>query len=261
LHLYLRMANISAVHKGEWFIEWFNSPYYDILYKHHDEQEARRFIDLLEQALPIPSGAEILDLGCGKGRFARYLAEKGFHVTGIDISDTNIEFARQFENDHLSFYKHDMRRPCRTNYFDCIFNFFTSFGYFEYDKDHLRTLQNVADGLKPKGVFVLDYFNTKKVLRTLPVSEVKKIDGIDFHINKYYLPSLRTIVKEIEFYAEGRHWHFEERVRAFRLEDFKDMFKQVGLYINRVYGDYELNPYVRRQSDRLIMVCRKLPPL
>lgn len=255
------MAKGTGLQRREWFIDWFDSPYYHILYKHHDEQEARRFIDLLEAALPIPRGAEILDLGCGKGRFARYLAEKGFHVTGIDISEANIAFARQFENAHLSFYKHDMRRPFRTNYFDCIFNFFTSFGYFEFEKDHIRTLQNVADGLKPKGVFVLDFFNTRKVLKNLPVREVKEVEGIAFHIEKYFDPRRRVIVKEIDFEAEGRHWHFEERVRAFKLEDFKAMFKEVGLYLNRVYGDYELGVYVRRQSDRLILVARKLPQL
>ena len=123
----------------EWFEQWFDTKYYHILYKDRDHEEARRFIDTLIKYLsPVPN-SRILDLACGKGRYSVFLADKGFEVTGIDLSVQSIEYARQFENDHLSFYTHDMRLPFRINYFDYVFNFFTSFGYFEEDKSHRET--------------------------------------------------------------------------------------------------------------------------
>jgi len=43
----------------------------------------------------VPKMGEVLELGCGEGHYARLLAEKGYHVTGVDISATAIEWAKE----------------------------------------------------------------------------------------------------------------------------------------------------------------------
>ncbi|MBK9337763.1 MAG: methyltransferase domain-containing protein [Lewinellaceae bacterium] len=169
---------------SEWFATWFDSPYYHILYQSHDDTEARHFIDKLLLALHLPPGVRILDLACGRGRHARYLAEKGFDVTGLDISAASIAFARHSEHERLAFFQHDMRHSFRINYFDAIVNIFTSFGYFDTDRDHLHTLANVSRGLRPGGLFLLDFFNAAWVRRHLVRYEQKSLDGIVFHVHK-----------------------------------------------------------------------------
>ncbi|RMF21188.1 MAG: class I SAM-dependent methyltransferase [Bacteroidetes bacterium] len=247
------MQTSSSQVSKEWFKDWFNSPYYHLLYKHRDEQEARLFIDRLLELLQPPPGARILDLACGKGRFSRFLAQKGYLVTGVDIAEDSIAFARRFENENLSFFQHDMRRVFRVNYFDYIFNFFTSFGYFDNDRDHQRTVNNIAIGLRPEGRFVLDFFNTDKVLRTLKPRETKTVDGIAFHIERW-VDAEGYILKSIAFEAEGRAHRYVERVKAFTLEDFQRLFGTAGLKIARTFGSYLLEPYDREHSDRLILV-------
>src|SRR3989304_1152048 len=91
--------------------KWFNSPYYHILYKNRDEAEARHFIDNISLSLKIKKNAKILDLGCGRGRHSVYLSQKGFDVTGIDISTQNILYAGKLSTGKVSFYVHDMRQP------------------------------------------------------------------------------------------------------------------------------------------------------
>ncbi len=86
----------------------------------------------------------MLDVACGRGRHSRILASKGFVVTGIDISFDSIAFAKQFENENLDFYQHDMRLPFRVNYFDYAFNFFTSFGYFKTRREHDDAIRTIA---------------------------------------------------------------------------------------------------------------------
>ncbi|MDX1913631.1 MAG: methyltransferase domain-containing protein, partial [Saprospiraceae bacterium] len=227
--------------KREWFAEWFDSPYYHTLYKNRDENEARRVLDNLLRALELPPGARVLDLACGKGRHARYLAEQGFDVTGLDISASSIGFARQFEHERLHFYQHDMRLPFRINYFDAVVNFFTSFGYFQHERDHIRTLKNVCHNLKPGGLFLLDFFNAEWVKQTLVRHEHKVVDAIPFDIRK----SVRNghVYKTIEFITGGRHFAYRERVRLFTLSDFEAMFQPLGLGIRSVYGSYDLAPY------------------
>lgn len=46
----------------------------------------------------VKPGARVLDVGCGNGYFARLLAERGAHVTGIDISPRMIEHAARHES-------------------------------------------------------------------------------------------------------------------------------------------------------------------
>lgn len=239
--------------KKEWFKDWFNSPYYHLLYKNRDEAEAKKFIDrLLAEIKPQP-GSLILDLACGKGRYSRYLAEKGYDVTGIDIAAESIAYAQQFENEHLSFFQHDMRLPYRINYFEYIFNFFTSFGYFETEKDHLKTVCNIAKGLRPDGKFVLDFFNSKKVIRNLRPHEVKQVEDVVFHIQRS-VDAEGYILKNIQFEDNGLFYDYTERVRAFTLEDFVEMFGQAGLKIANTFGDYYLHEFDEMESDRLILV-------
>lgn len=259
--------------KREWFASWFDSPYYHILYQNHNEQSAKDFIDNLFKKLtpqyPNSSGLQpmssykILDLACGKGRHSRYMASKGYVVTGIDLSENSIQFARQFESDNLSFFQHDMRKPFRVNYFDYIFNIFTSFGYFDNEADNLTALKRVAEGMKPNGTFILDYFNTNWVQHTMVPKYTQTAAGIVFHIKKHIENG--HIYKTIEFEAESSNsdnivltkYKFQEKVRLFTLNDFEQLFEKAGLKIIEKFGDYQLNPFDEQASNRLIIKAVK----
>lgn len=239
-----------------WFEDWFDSKYYHILYKNRDLDEASKLIDNLVKYLAPEEKASMLDLGCGKGRHSLYLAKKGFQVTGIDLSIPSIKHARQFEQENLSFYSHDMRQLFRSNYYDYIFNFFTSFGYFQQDREHLNALVNARKGLTKGGIFGIDFFNTTYILDHLVAEEEKLVDGIRFKITR----SLQSgfIVKNIQFEAEGRTLEFEERVRAFSKEDLYGLLKQAGLEPLTSFGDYDLNPFKESESSRLIILAKKI---
>ena len=105
----------------ERYKDWFSSPYYDILYRQRDEEEASGFLRQLIKFLNCKKGDVVLDVACGKGRHSRALAHIGFDVTGIDISIPSIEAGLKYEKDNLHFFVHDMRLPFRINYFDFMF--------------------------------------------------------------------------------------------------------------------------------------------
>jgi SAM-dependent methyltransferase len=240
----------------EWFADWFDSPFYHILYKNRDEQEAHLLVDALLRALNLPAGARVLDLACGKGRHAIYLAQKGLDVTGVDISNASISYARQFEHTYLHFYQHDMRLPFRIHYYDAIVNMFTSFGYFETDADHVRTLVNIAKGLNAGGVCLIDFFNALWVRRHLIPEDEKHIDGVHFTMKRHIEGG--HVYKSIEVRTPTEHKVYGEKVRLFTLEDFEGMFRKAGLNLLRTYGDYSLAPFDPDQSRRLILVAQKI---
>ena len=239
----------------KWYQSWFNSPYYHILYSQHNDSEAEFFIDNLCSKLHSNAIASILDIACGRGRHSIYLNKKGFDVTGIDLSHANIEFAKTYENEKLHFYEHDMRHLLYINYFNLALNLFTSFGYFESEKDHINALVSFRKSLKPNGLLVLDYFNSTRILSDLTDRETKTIDGIDFHITKRVENS--KIIKTIDFEDKGRAYHYTEEVVAFSCADFERLFKLSGFEIINTFGDYALNEYNECTSNRLIFICRK----
>ena len=167
---------------NEWFKDWFDTPLYHTLYKHRDFNEASQFIDKIIDHLAPPPNATILDLACGKGRHAYYMAQKGYNVTGIDLSLQSIKKAKEMEHHFLHFDTHDMRLVYRNHTFDYICNLFTSFGYFDDEKDNIATVNAIASGLKSKGKVIIDFMNVKKVIRNLVEKELKKIDNISFRI-------------------------------------------------------------------------------
>ena len=240
-----------------WYKDWFNSPFYHKLYFERDEKEADAFISkLLHHLEPLP-GSYMLDVACGRGRHSRILAKEGFVVTGIDISFDSIAFAKKFENETLEFYQHDMRLPFRVNYFNYAFNFFTSFGYFKTRREHDDAIRTIANGLKPNGLFVIDYLNVHYSEDRLIYNEEKTINGTSYNIRRWH--------DDTHFYKKIiihdpillHPIDFTEKVSKFSFGDFNDMLSYHGLQVQEIFGDYQLGSYDVRTKPRLIIVAKK----
>jgi|ERR1035437_1447736 SAM-dependent methyltransferase len=241
-----------------WFKDWFNSPYYHQLYFKRDETEAAAFINKLIEHLKPEQGAEMLDVACGKGRHSIRLTDKGFKVTGIDLSEDSIREAKENESENLEFFVHDMRLPFRINYFDYAFNFFTSFGYFKTRREHDNAIRTIAQSLKPNGIFVMDYLNVHYAEDHLVHTSEKQIDDVNYYITKWFDEThfYKKIVIEDENLEEPLE--YTEKVAKFSVEDFTEMFAYQGLQIQEVFGDYLFNDYDVKKSPRLIMIARKV---
>lgn len=242
------------MHKA-WFETWFDSPYYHVLYQHRDESEAELFLDKLLHFLKLPVHAKALDIACGKGRHSVFLAGRGLDVTGIDLSWKNIGHALRFERENLSFFLHDMRKTFYVNYFDVAFNLFTSFGYFETDQENQKAIHAMSLALKKGGKLVIDFFNAAKISQELTPHEYITRDGILFLVEKKF--SGKAVIKRIYFQDMGKEYAFEERVQSLQLSDFTRYFEKNQLKVVQVFGDYRLNPYDEKNSDRLIVIGEK----
>lgn len=240
----------------EWFEEWFDSPYYHLLYEHRDQQEASDFVDQLTGRLHLPTDAKVCDLACGKGRHSRHLRSKGFYVSGIDLSEHNIAYCKQFEDDHLEFYVHDMRRLFRNYYFDAVLNLFTSFGYFETDHENELAVSAASKSLVRGGYFVIDFLNVHKALKELKPQGTLVRNNVTFNFNKTVID--QYLIKDIEVIDGDKKMQFQEKVRLLMPDDFQRYFLNCGLAMTELYGDYKLNAFHADSSPRLIMITRKL---
>lgn len=239
--------------KTQWYASWFDTPYYHILYKDRDHEEAHQFMDNLTNYLNLPEDGKVLDLACGKGRHSVYLNSLGYNVTGVDLSENSIEYAKQFENDTLRFEVHDMCKPYNEK-FDAVFNLFTSFGYFDKDEDNLNTIKAIKEDLNEFGFGVIDFMNTDFIIENLVAEDIKTVEGIDFHQKRYVKDGY--IVKDISFTADGENYNFQERVKALTLKDFEALFEKAGVFLLDVFGDYKLRKYYKTTSERLVMIFK-----
>jgi SAM-dependent methyltransferase len=210
-------------------------------------------MDNLTHYLNLPEKAKVLDLACGKGRHSIYLNQLGFVVVGADLSGNSIAEANKNKNETLHFQVHDMRDSFEEK-FDAIFNLFTSFGYFENDDDNLTTLKAMKDSLSEYGFAVIDFMNVNQVIMNLVPEEVKTVENIDFHIKRYV--SDGHIFKEIDFEDQGQKFHYTEKVKALKLQDFEEMMEEAGIYLLDIFGDYKLKKFHKTDSERLIMIFK-----
>jgi SAM-dependent methyltransferase len=150
-----------------------------------------------------------------------------------------------------------MRLPFRVNYFNYAFNFFTSFGYFRTRREHDDAIRTVANGLKPNGIFVIDYLNVHYAENNMVPLETKHINGTGYEIHRWH--------DETHFYKKItvddpqilQPISFTEKVSKFSFGDFNDMLSYQGLQVQEVFGDYQLSNYDVRSKPRMIIVARK----
>ncbi|MBK5212280.1 MAG: class I SAM-dependent methyltransferase [Flavobacteriaceae bacterium] len=237
--------------KDNWYAWWFNTPYYHLLYKDRGHREAAMFMNTLTNYLNLQKNDSILDLACGRGRHSKYLYKQGFDVTGIDLSEESINYAKQYEKPGLHFDVHDMCLPYPKQ-FDAVFNLFTSFGYFEKEEDNLRTIKAIKAELKPNGFGVIDFLNVELAIKNLVPLEKKKVGNIVFYIEKYVEENY--IIKNIRFNDDGTDYHYVEKVKALTLKDFEFYFNEAGIKLKNIFGDYQLNDFDKITSERLILI-------
>ena len=237
--------------KSEWYLDWFNSPFYHQLYKERDYSEATYFMNNLISKLQIDKNSSILDLACGRGRYSLYLSNIGHKVTGIDISKKNISEAKKNESDKLNYLLHDMRQPLNKK-FDLILNLFTSFGYYQNNKDNISVIKSIKYNLNSEGKAVIDFLNINYVLNNLIKYEEKVFDKTKFIIKRYLENDL--LVKDITIDSNNKTYKFQEKVKAYGIVDFLTMFKECDLELKEKFGDYNLNTFNKNSSPRLIMV-------
>ncbi|MGH2575778.1 MAG: class I SAM-dependent methyltransferase [Ignavibacteria bacterium] len=253
--------------KKKWFESWFSSQDYLDLYKHRDDVDAKKIVSLIFKHVLLKKKSKVLDLACGSGRHSVLFAKKGFYVRGIDlskylISQAKLNLDKEYKRyrSNLQFEIKDMRKFEYPGEFDLAVNIFTSFGYFENDRDNEKVIKCVSASLKKNGYFVLDFLNRYFLLKNLvPFDSAKEKGRLITQLRKI---KDNFVVKDIVIIKKHRTKNiyrlFQEKIRLYTFQDFKRMFYKFGLKITNIFGDYYGNRFSKNISPRLIIFARKV---
>lgn len=142
---------------GQWWETFFDDAYVDMWSAAGAFERTAEHADGVEHLLRGAPGDEILDVACGFGRIAGLLHQRGYRVTGIDVSPVQLRLAQQ-HNPGPTYLRRDMREP-PDGPFDAVLNVFSSFGYFADRGDDIAALRAWYAALRPGGVLVMDLFH------------------------------------------------------------------------------------------------------
>ncbi len=119
--------------------------------------------DFIEQELAYDKSLKIIDVGCGTGRHSIELTKRGYHVTGIDLSDSQLAWAREKAKQcglKIDFQKHDARSLPFDGEFDAAIMLCEGgFPLMETDEMNFEILKNVTKALKNKGKLIFTTLN------------------------------------------------------------------------------------------------------
>ncbi|WP_332690453.1 class I SAM-dependent methyltransferase [Halalkalibacter lacteus] len=239
---------------GRWYEDHFQQDYL-MIYKHRSEENANSELSNLMNFIPYRKNQKVLDLCCGAGRHSRWFADRGMNVTGVDLSNTLIEEAkRQSHTLNITYIRSDMRDVTFKNEFDIVANLFTSFGYFDKDKDNERVFTRVHSSLKEGGYFLFDYLNPAFLRKNLVPFSQQTFDQTSIY--QYRKIDNDTVIKRIVVKDNYSNRNYEERVKLYSEDKIREMLENNNLKVMHLFGNYDARKY-DHSSPRLIYICRK----
>jgi SAM-dependent methyltransferase len=221
-----------------WFEEVFDEDYLRTLPFMSAEQTLRE-VEFIEESLAVKPGGQVLDIGCGYGRHAIELVQRGLDVTGLDLSlPLLLRAADEAQKRAMSvnFVHADMREMAFEKQFDGAYSMLTSFGYFDEDTN-LKVAQGIARALKAGGRFLLDLVNRDYVVGDLPSrvwwegNGCVVLEEVDFNFHTSRILTHRSIVFE-----DGRQLEQEISVRAYSLHEIGRLLRQAGFRVIDISG-------------------------
>ncbi len=243
-------AHQRPTEPADWFEHWFGDEYLR-LYPHRDETDAAKAIDLIAAHMEGRAVESVLDLGCGAGRHARLLCDRWWTV-GLDLSSALLKVARR-ESPAAPYVRADMRElPFAPESFDLAVNLFTSFGYFDDDREHAQVLKRVGTATKRGGTFVLDFLNPGEVRRNLVARDERVVGGSTVEQFRRISADRKFVEKTIR--VRGKE--YLERVRLLSSLELEEMLDAAGFDVVTRAGDYAGAPW-SEDSARTILFSRR----
>jgi len=210
------------------------------------DAQAEAQVDFVERLLGLGEGDRVLDVGCGAGRHAILLQERGYDVTGVDLSPQLLRLAREAWDARNAGRKGpvwmpgDMRWLPSGGPFDAAILLDHAFGVFDDDADHLRTLTSIMDQLRADGRVVCEVLNPyywahHNVTRHHPPGAIG--DDVDI-VRTYRFDALRGRLEDrvVAFVPGGRQDLPPQSLRCWTPVELVSLFKAAGFRQVNVYG-------------------------
>ena len=248
--------------KDNWWRRFFESSDSLELSYFPDDRETGREVAGLERLLELSPGHRIADICCGYGRHLLRLAERGYSVTGVDVSAMMVGHARRVLSRTglgATIMRGDAAHlPLADGSFDVVLNLFNSFGYFLEDGQNVRVLEEAARVLRPGGRFFLDTRNRQFQILYAPYCEgVRGRHGRELVLRCKYDRATKRMTSQWSLPDDAGAVMHEACIRLYGLDELRELLTAAGFEELGVYGTYQGEPF-EGYERQMLYVGRKL---
>lgn len=229
----------------------------------NDTSIETNFLMNLYKKEKLPKNGKILDCCCGVGRHDYILASNNFSVTGIDISQEQINNAKKIHyHPNINYQVMDVRNidlPIKN--YDMSICMWTTYNYLSQDKDLIKFIKSNYNHQHEGAILVLDSKNIPRLNNRRVYKRNNLIENnieIELLVNKYIINNIQNsqYFYFINDNGNKKFYFDEEYVRFYNLEELSELTKDY-YEILAVYGDFDFSKYDRLNSNRFIAVLRR----
>lgn len=214
---------------------------------------------MLDHLIRYIDGGDVLDLCCGSGIHAQYLASKCRKVVAVDNSEIMINKAMKKRKSNLSFILEDVNNFYINEKFNLISFFYGSFIFTNIEKAK-KILVNIKNFLKDDGILIIDNRDFYFMYNLIGTNSWIEKEG-HFELQEYSIDSFTEVITTKTHYVFKNNqvnYSVNLDARYYTLREFQNMFYDIGLSIKHIYGDYDMTEYSINNSPRIIIVCSKM---
>ena len=234
---------------------------YDMFMDNVPYEEWSRYLTELLKEYRIEEGV-VCELGCGTGKMTRLLADAGYDMIGVDMSEDMLAIASMENPQQILYLCQDMRELELYGTVAAVVSVCDSMNYLLEEDDLLEVFQRVNEYLEPGGVFLFD-LNTKYKYDTLlgetTICENRPEGSFiwenyydaEEQINEY---DLTLFIQEKEnLYRKFEETHYQ---RGYSMEKIRTLLEEAGMEFVTAYDACTKNP-PRENSERIYIVARE----
>ena len=163
------------------------SRYYNLLYQDKDYDAESNYVDKVLKRNGVV-GEDLLEFGSGTGKHGRLLAERGYRVTGIELSTKMVAQALQAEG--FSCEQGDIRSVHLGRIFGAVISLFHVISYQVSNEDVEAVFSRAAEHLRPGGLFVFDAWYSPAVYSQKPEIRIKRLADETLDITRIAEPEI-----------------------------------------------------------------------
>ena len=244
----------------DWTHDYFEHGYGQRWGLRPPSDEVRRAPEGLWQLLQLAPASRVIDIGCGHGRHALALAERGADVVGLDFAVALLNRARQLEQELGTrgvWIRGDMRRlPFRT---ECAYAaiLMDAFGFFETDDEHEAVLREAARVLMTDGRMALKIVNGGRVLDDFRGTEREERDGTVVSVVNSLAFDPPRLTQRISVSGSRGDGEYVRRQRLYRVDELRAALERAGFTVVDVFGNPDRAPFDPATSSTMWIVAQR----